>query len=214
MLIEIYSDVVCPWCYIGKKRLDEVLASPVGEGVELRWRPYQLYPGIPPNGLLREAFLVARNPAAEDIAALRARIPSRIRAEAEDVGLRFDFGAMEYMPNTRLAHRLLEYACAHGVQHELSEVLFRGYFCEGKNVGDPAELVRCAMEVGMDGSDAQAFLEGNDGIEALDRDLDRGIEVGVSGVPCYMLGGAFMLPGAQTPQVIEQFITRAKERLG
>src|SRR5210317_275620 len=101
MRIEIFSDVVCPWCYIGKRRLDAVLQTSAGDDVDVLWRPYQLYPGLPPGGMLREAFLLARNPGTEDVGALRARIPSRIRSEAQEVGLEFDFAAMEYMPNTR-----------------------------------------------------------------------------------------------------------------
>ncbi len=215
MRIEIFSDVVCPWCYIGKRRLDAVLQSPAGDDVDVHWRPYQLYPGMPPGGLLREAFLLARNPGVEDLDALRARIPSRIRSEAREVGLEFDFAAMEYMPNTRLAHRLLAAAGAQArVQHELAEVLFRYYFCEGRHVGDPDVLADAAVEVGMDERAVRNLLAGDEGIAELDRQLERGIELGVSGVPCFLLGGAFMLPGAQTTDVIESFIVRAKERLG
>lgn len=217
MRIEIFSDVVCPWCYIGKRRLDAVLQTPTGEGVELLWRPYQLYPNLPADGLPREAFILARNPGAEDVDALRARIPSRIKAEAEDVGLQFDFAAMEYMPNTRSAHRLLDFAANSaqpGVQHELAEVLFRYYFCEGRHVGDPAVLTRAACEVGMDEPSVRGLLASDEGAQELAQQLDRGIEIGVSGVPCFLLGGAFMLPGAQTADVIESFVLRAKERLG
>ena len=215
MRIEIFSDVVCPWCYIGKRRLDAVLQSAAGDDVDVLWRPYQLYPGLPPGGLLREAFLLARNPGAEDVDALRARIPSRIRSEAQEVGLEFDFAAMEYMPNTRLAHRLLDAAGTQpDVQHELAEVLFRYYFCEGRHVGDSEVLIEAAVQVGMDEGAVRNLLAGDDGIAELDQQLERGIELGVSGVPCFLLGGAFMLPGAQTTDVIESFIVRAKERLG
>ena len=215
MRIEIFSDVVCPWCYIGKRRLDAVLQTSAGDGVDVLWRPYQLYPGLPPGGMLREAFLLARNPGVEDVDALRARIPSRIRSEAQEVGLEFDFAAMEYMPNTRLAHRLLDAAGTQpGVQHELAEVLFRYYFCDGRHVGDAAVLTEAAVEAGMDEPSARNLLAGNDGISELEEQLARGIELGVSGVPCFLLGGAFMLPGAQTADVIESFIVRAKDRLG
>ena len=215
MRIEIFSDVVCPWCYIGKRRLDTVLQSSAGDDVDVLWRPYQLYPGLPEGGLLREAFLLARNPGAEDVDALRARIPSRIRSEAQEVGLEFDFAAMEYVPNTRLAHRVLDSAGAQpNVQHELAEVLFRYYFCDGRHVGDPEVLVEAAVEAGMDEQSVRNLLAGDDGVAELDRQLARGIELGVSGVPCFLLGGAFMLPGAQTTDVMESFIARAKERLG
>lgn len=212
MRIEIFSDVVCPWCYIGKRRLDAVMQTPVGQDVELVWRPYQLYPGLPPGGMPREAFLLARNPGAQDIDALRARIPSRIKAEAEEVGLAMNFGAMEYMPNTSLAHRLLSFALEPGVQHELAEVLFRYFFCEGRHVGDLEVLVQAAVEVGLDEQSVRSHLASDAGVAELESELNRGIELGVSGVPCFLLGGAFMLPGAQTTDVIESFVERAKER--
>jgi predicted DsbA family dithiol-disulfide isomerase len=223
MLIEIFSDVVCPWCFIGKRRLDEVMRTSVGEGVELIWRPYQLYPNMPAAGIPREDLLRARHPEVEDLAALKRKVPGRIRAEAAEVGLEFDFGAMEIMPNTLLAHRLLSYAAAQpeddaaargNVQHELAEVLFRYNFCDGRNVGDLEELVNAAVEVGLPGQAVRNFLHSDSGVDELLEDLDRAVDLGVSGVPCFLLGGSFQLPGAQTAQVMGQFIERAKERLG
>jgi len=212
MLIEIFSDVICPWCFIGKRRLDMVMNSSVGEGVELKWRPYQLYPNMPLGGIPREDLLRARHPEAEDLEELKRKVPSRIRAEAQEVGLEFDFGAMQVMANTLLAHRLLAYASDQ--QHELAEVLFRYNFCDGRNVGDLEELVCAAVEVGLSGDAVREYLQSDAGVDELVEDLDRAVDLGVSGVPCFLLGGSFQLPGAQTPEVIGQFVQRAKERLG
>jgi len=219
MLIEIFSDVVCPWCYIGKRRLDMVMSTAIGEGVALAWRPYQLYPNLPAGGILREDMLRARHPDG-DIDELKHKVPGRIRAEAEDVGLTFDFGAMEVMANTRLAHRLLSCigAQSNELQHELAEVLFRYNFCEGRNVGDVEVLVSAASElnleeVGLKADTVRGYLLSDQGVDELVSDLDRAIDLGVSGVPCFLLGGSFQLPGAQTPEVIGQFVQRAKERL-
>ncbi len=206
MEIEIFSDVVCPWCYIGKKRLDGVLDTPIGDGVTLRWRPYQLYPNLPPEGVDRERYLKARYGADAD----RARIPKRIEAEAEDVGLKFEFAAIGRMPNTFEAHRLLEYAVRHDVQHDLSEVLFDYYFCGGRDVGDREVLADAAAAVGLDRTLAHEYLCGREEAAAVREQLERAAEVGVSGVPCYLLAGRFALPGAQTPEVMAQFIERAK----
>jgi len=222
MLIEIFSDVVCPWCFIGKRRLDMVMSSSVGEGVELIWRPYQLYPNMPAGGISREDLLRARHPEANDLEALKRKVPGRIRAEAEDVGLEFDFGAMEVMPNTRIAHRLLTFSAkpvetaagSNELQHNLAEVLFRYYFCDGRDVGDLEELGCAAIEVGLPGDEVREYLQGDGGVDELVHDLDRAVDLGVSGVPCYLLGGSFQLPGAQTTEVISQFVQRAKERLG
>ena len=221
MLIEIFSDVICPWCFIGKRRLDMVMDTSVGEGVELMWRPYQLHPNMPAGGILREDLLRARHPEAEDIDALKRKVPGRIAEEAEDVGLKFDFGAMELMANTLLAHRLLSFSAAYcgttesnTVQHQLAEVLFRYNFCDGRNVGDLEELVCAAAEVGLPQDAVRDYLLSDAGVDELVADLDRAVDLGVSGVPCFLLGGSFQLPGAQTPEVISQFVQRAKERLG
>lgn len=215
MLIEIFSDVICPWCFIGKRRLDVVMKSSIGEGVELRWRPYQLYPNMPATGILREDFLRARHPQAPDMAALKQKVPGRIRAEAEDVGLGFNYGAIQMMPNTLMAHRLLSYVGEQSAeqQHELADVLFRYYFCDGRDVGELDELVCAAAEVGLREAEVRDYLRSDAGVDALKKDLDRAIDLGVSGVPCYLLGGSFQLPGAQTSEVIGQFVKRAKERL-
>ena len=206
MEIEIFSDVVCPWCYIGKKRLDAVMDTPVGEGVTLRWRPYQLYPNLPPDGMDRARYLEARYGADAD----RGRVPERIEAEAGEVGLKLDFSAIEKMPNTFQAHRLLELAAAHGVQHELAELLFDDYFCSGRDVGDPDVLVEAAETLGLERDPVRDYLAGTEGVDAVREQLERAVEVGVSGVPCYLLAGRFALPGAQAPEVMAQFITRAK----
>ena len=209
MEIEIFSDVVCPWCYIGKKRVDAVLGTPAGEGVTLRWRPYQLYPNMPPDGVDRARYLEARYGADAD----RARVPQRIEAEAADVGLKLDFSAIGKMPNTFQAHRLLELAATHGVQHDLAEVLFDYYFCSGRDVGDLVVLAEAAEAVGLDGVVTREYLSGSAGAEAVREQLARATEVGVSGVPCYLLAGRFALPGAQSPEVMAQFIERAKTRV-
>jgi len=219
MLIEIFSDVICPWCYIGKRRLDMVMSSAVGEGVELLWRPYQLYPNMPAAGIPREDLLRARHPGVDDLEPLKQKVPARIRAEAAEVGLEFNFAAMGIMANTLLAHRLLSFAAEQGpgsnkLQHDLAEVLFRYNFCDGRNVGDLEELVCAAVEVGLPAELVRDYLRSDRGVAELVADLDRAVDLGVSGVPCFLLGGSFQLPGAQTPEVMSQFIQRAKERLG
>ena len=206
MEIEIFSDVVCPWCYIGKRRLDAVMDTPVGEGVALRWRPYQLYPDMPLDGMDRARYLAARYGADAD----RGRVPQRIEAEAGEVGLTFDFSAIEKMPNTFQAHRLLEYAAEQDVQHDLSETLFDYYFCSGRDVGDREVLVEAAVRAGLDEAPVREYLDGAQGTQAVRQQLARAADVGVSGVPCYLLAGRFALPGAQTPEVMAQFIERAK----
>ncbi|MCY4013512.1 MAG: DsbA family oxidoreductase [Gammaproteobacteria bacterium] len=143
MLIEIYSDVICPWCYVGKRRLDKALTAPACDDVDVVWRPFQLYPNLPSSGMDRDEYLARRYGEKAD----RARAPRQIVEEGEDAGIAFDYGAIGRMPNTLTAHRLLDYAerrSGADVQHELAEVLFRYYFCEGRDVGDVDTLCEAA----------------------------------------------------------------------
>ena len=207
--IEIFSDVICPWCFIGKRRLDSVLKNGgVGE-IELEWKPYQLYPHLPAAGIARRAFLRARYGESQD----DGRTPERIRIEAEEVGIRFDYASIDRVPNTLSAHRLLAMAGETGHQHALAETLFRAYFCDGSDIGAITTLAECAATVGMNSSTVKDFLDSDEGVDATLRDIARAADVGVVGVPCYRLGDAFLLPGAQMPDVMIQFIDRAKKRL-
>ncbi|MFT7653819.1 MAG: putative DsbA family dithiol-disulfide isomerase [Limisphaerales bacterium] len=207
--VEIFSDVICPWCFIGKRRLDTVLATELGEDVALRWRPFLLYPNIPLEGVDRSELLKRRYGDEADA----ARVPERIAQEAEAEGLTFRFDLIRRTPNTLLAHRILEYAYAQGCQHELAEALFQGYFCEGLDVGDAAILTKMAAKLGLDEAEVSAFLNGELFVEEIQTQLARAPELGISGVPGYYLANAFLLPGAQTSEVMGQILTRVKTRL-
>ena len=211
MEVEIYFDVICPWCYIGKRRMDQLLLLPRYEEVTVTWQPYQLYPGIPPGGLLREDFLRRKNPGVTDIAELRARVPDRIKSEADAEGLVFDFSSIEYMPNTKLAHRLVMGAEAYGLQFQLVEVLFRYYFMEGYDIGNSNVLLRAGLEAGMPARDSEyILLEGHPGV-SLEERLENGVKIGISGVPCIVTKSNFMLPGVQTLDVLQNFMSRVIE---
>ena len=177
--IEIFSDVVCPWCFIGKRRLDKALTAFDPDAFDLRWRPYQLYPQLPPEGIDRETLLRRRYGDDADT----ARVPQRIDEEARGEGIELRFDLMERTPNTLLAHRLLEHAHDLGVQHELAEALFLAYFCEGVDVGEIDALVSLAARVGMDADAARAYLESDAGLEEVRTQLARAQELGISGVP-------------------------------
>ncbi len=209
MQIEIFSDVVCPWCYIGKRRLDTVLAGDAGADVEVVWRPFQLYPQLPIRGVDRREFFAARfGDRAEASSVYR-----RILAEAESVGLELNFEAIDKMPNTFLAHRLLAWAEGSGLQHELADALFRSYFQLGLDVGDPVVLAAAAAAVGLDGEAAASHLASEAGLDEVQAQLERGHDLGVTGVPFFVLAGRFAIPGAQSTEVMSQLISRARERL-
>lgn len=209
MHIEIFSDVVCPWCYIGKRRLDAILDSPAGAGLTVTWRPFQLYPQIPEDGIPRETFMTARF----GDGAQAADIYQRVRAEAEQEGLELDFEGIGMAPNTLRAHRLLSWAESSGRQHELAEALFRSYFRQGRDVGDPEVLATAAGEAGLDAEAAAAMLASDDELDKVRQELSLAQAVGVTGVPFFVMAGKFAIPGAQPRDVMRQLIERARERL-
>ena len=233
--IEIFSDVICPWCFIGKRRMDNALAFDVGEGISLRWRPYMLYPNIPLAGWDRFEFLKRRYGANAD----RARIPERLQQEAHDVGIELRYDLIQRTPNTLMAHRLIDWFYDQSIntqgltetgeegqvsdalaskaalaQHRIAEVLFQGYFCQGLNVGDADVLVDLAAEAGAETAGLKAFLLSEQGTDAVNAQLARAPDLGIAGVPGYLLGGGFLLPGAQSEETITKIVTRAKERFG
>lgn len=216
MRLEIFSDLVCPWCFIGKRQLDSVLGTPQGQDVDVVWRAYQLYPNIPREGMARDEFMKVRF-AGTDTGSAR----ERILGEARTAGIDMDFSRAERMPNTFDGHRLLHHARQQelenaelaGVQHRLAETLFSFYFCEGRDVGSQEVLLAAAEEVGLDGSATRAFLGSDASRMEVEHELDRAAVVGVSGVPCFLFAGAFALQGAQSAEVIGHFLSRARQRL-
>ncbi len=210
LTIEVFSDLICPWCFIGKRRLDRVLASPAGEDVEVRWRAYQLAPRLPVEGIDRERYYQSK------FGTDGRTVPKRIAEEAATEGLTLNFGDINKMPNTFLGHRLMVYAeetAGPATQHELADVLFRAYFQEGRDVGDLATLLDAAVAVGLDRELTRTWLAGEGGKDRVQDELNQAVELGIQGVPCFVLGGVFPVPGAQTVEVMTSFITRAKTRL-
>ena len=212
LTIDIFSDIICPWCYIGKQRLDRVLAGPVGEGVSVRWKAYQLQPRVPPEGSDRLRYLQARYGDDADL----AKVPSRIAEEAAREGLTLRYDRIRLTPNTFSAHRLMWFAhevAGPKTQHALAERLFEAHFCDGLDVGNADVLEELAVSTGLERERTRAFLAGGEGVSEVEAELAQAVDVGVSGVPCYLLGGVFPFPGVQEDDVLEKFITRAKERM-
>jgi predicted DsbA family dithiol-disulfide isomerase len=211
MQIDIFSDVVCPWCYIGKRRLDQALAELPPGTATVRWRAFQLYPMLPPEGMPRAEFMRARFGSG----AGAGRIYARILQEAAPLGLDLQFDRIQRSPNTRRAHQLLAWAgiAAPDRQHTLAETLFRCYFTEGQDVGDPLVLAAAAAAAGFDGDAAQSAIATGAGAAEVDADLQDAVDADVTGVPLYVLGGRFAIPGAQPVDVLKQLIERARQRL-
>ncbi len=196
MHIDIVSDVVCPWCYIGKRRLEKALALRPEIEAEITWRPFQLNPDLPPEGVERQAYLAAKfggNTHAD-------RIYANVTEAGATVDIPFAFDRIRRTPNTRDAHRLLRYAAAAGSAERMVEALFRGYFVDGRDIGDRAVLAEIAGGVGLDAAEAGAWLASPAELEqvlAEDRSARR---LGINAVPCFIFERQYAVSGAQEPE--------------
>jgi predicted DsbA family dithiol-disulfide isomerase len=209
MEIEVFSDLICPWCFIGKRRLDRALAGPEGEGVSVRWRPFQLYPDLPLEGVDRAAFYKARfGPDADS-----RKIGERIGGEAQDAGIALDFARIAKVPNTLAGHRLVSFFDDDARQHALMDALFTAYFCEGRDLGDVDVLAEIAANQGEDRDAMRTRLLGDESAKSIRTQVQGAYNAGLSGVPCFVLAGRFAIPGAQPVETMARFIARAKERL-
>lgn len=193
--IDVVSDVVCPWCFIGQKRLDKAIAAAGDVDVHIRWRPFQLDPTIPPQGKDRREYMVAKFGSDERIREIHARIEPLGEAE----GISFAFDAIKVAPNTLDAHRLIRWAGVAGeaVQNRLVRRLFQLNFEEGANIGDHAVLVDAAREAGMDAPVVATLLPTGADAEAVRTEIATASRMGISGVPCFLLEGKYAVMGAQ-----------------
>lgn len=212
LTVDVISDVVCPWCYIGKRRLEAALerlrdAEP-DLPVEVRWHPFQLNPDLPRAGIDRRHYLEAKFGGPE-----RAQqIYARVTAAGDTVGIPFAFDAIERQPNTLDAHRLVAWAQARreGDPDALVEQLFRAYFLDGRFIGDHEELVRRAAAAGYDADDARKFLASDEGTAEIAGADRRARELGVSGVPFFIFGGKTAVSGAHEPEALLEAIAQAR----
>lgn len=203
--IDVYSDVICPWCYVGKRRLERALAQwDSAVPAKISWRPFQLNPTMPQQGMDRRQYLEAKFGGPEAAQAIYGQVA---RAGDEE-GIPFAFERISRTPNTFAAHRLIWLAGHHGTQDELVETLFRHYFLEGRDIGNLEILSQAAAHVGLGRTVVEPFLAGNEGVEAVKAEEARGHHVGIRAVPYFVLNGTYALSGAQPP---EQFLSAFKQ---
>ncbi|MGF7006925.1 DsbA family oxidoreductase [Aminobacter sp. BE322] len=195
LTIDVVSDVVCPWCFVGMKRLESALASIPEVSADVRWRPFQLDPTIPPEGKERKAYMLAKFSDEARLKQIHANLVSLGAVE----GISFDFDAITVAPNTLDAHRLIRWAAASGdgVQSRLVSLLFRSYFEQGRNIGDHGVLVEAAREAGMDTAVVEALLPTDADRDEVTNEIVTASRMGISGVPCFLLEGKYAVMGAQ-----------------
>ncbi len=193
--VDVVSDVVCPWCFIGQKRLDRAVELLPDIDVSIRWRPYQLDPTIPPEGKDRRQYMLDKFGSEERIRQIHATIEPLGAAE----GIAFDFGAIKVAPNTLDAHRVIRWAGAAGddVQNWLVRRLFQLNFEEGANIGEHSVLVDAAREIGMDGSLVESLLPTDADRQNVKTEVANAARAGIRGVPCFLLEEKYVVMGAQ-----------------
>src|ERR1700749_810446 len=205
MQIDVISDTVCPWCFIGKRRLMRAMEQRPNIAFDVKWRPYQLDPTIPKGGHDRKAYMRAKF--GEDPMKI-VEMHKLITAEGAKDGIEFDFAAIERRPDTLDSHRLIRWAEATGVQDEVVERLFIAYFENGDDIGDIRVLADIADVCGIDGVEVAEMLEGDTDRALVEREDQIAHEMGVTGVPAMIFGGKLAVSGARDAEMLTVVIDR------
>lgn len=200
--LDILSDPICPWCMIGKARLDRALEARPGHPLEIEWHPFQLNPEMPPEGMGRRDYLEAKFGGK----ARAAEVYGRIDEAARESGIEIDWGAIPRTPNTLDAHRLIHWAGLEGRQTPVVSALFRAYFKEGRDIGDRDTLADIADGAGLDAAMIRRLLASDaDAGDIRARDANARAR-GVTGVPTFIVAGQHVVPGAQPPELWTRLI--------
>jgi predicted DsbA family dithiol-disulfide isomerase len=193
MRIDVVSDVICPWCYIGKRRLAAALRQRPELEAEILWHPFQLNPDMPPEGMPRERYIATKFGGGQQA----SRIYQNVTDVGTAVGIPFHFDRIQVTPNTRDAHRLIRRATQSGDADPVVEALFNAYFIEGRNIGERVTLAAIAEEAGLDGEDTARFLASRDGAEEVVAEDMSARRIGINAVPCFIFDRKYVVSGAQ-----------------
>ncbi|NVK36275.1 MAG: DsbA family oxidoreductase [Rhodobacteraceae bacterium] len=207
LVIDVISDVVCPFCYLGKRRLDKALAEVTDLDVVVRWHPYQLDETLPKEGKDRAKYLSDKFGSVEAVDPMH----QRIEAEGRDLGINYKFDKIANSPNTLDMHRLILWSRADDLQSETVERLFQLYFEEGADLTKPEALVNVAKEVGMEHDLVEQLLETDSDLEKTQKQVAQAREMGVTGVPFFIIDGRFAISGAEKPETLVSAIRHADE---
>ena len=208
--IDVVSDVVCPWCFIGKRRLEKALALKPEIPVEVHWHPYFLNDWIPREGMSREEYLTTKFGSPERYKGIAQRVSAAAAAE----GLVYASDKMKRQPNTTDCHRLILWADAQGKAPAMKQKLMDLYFTEGADLSDRETLVKAAADVGLDADKVRGDLAGEKDVDAIGDEAQRAKEAGIDGVPCFIFAGKYAVSGAQAPEYLAEMIERAAIETG
>jgi len=207
-VIDVVSDVICPWCFLGKRRLDAALAA-LDMDVFIRWRPYMLDPTIPPEGLDRHEYMLNK------FGAERLKtIHDPLIEAGKELDVPYHFDLITRTPNTLDAHRLIRWAHTVDRQTEMVERLFLAYWSEGKDVGNRDVLAQCAGEAGINAAQIRELLDSEQDVEETKAEIQHATNIGVTGVPTFIMAQSYALVGAQSPAVLVDAISRVAKEMG
>jgi predicted DsbA family dithiol-disulfide isomerase len=209
LAIDVISDVVCPWCYIGKRFLEQAIALKPEIPVEVRFRPYFLNPWVPREGISREEYLITKFGSVERYNSNNNRVVEAAAA----AGLDYQRDRIKRQPNTLDCHRLILWAGEAGKAAAMKQRLMDIYFSEGGDLSQAEVLVGAAVDCGMDGELVRVLLASQQDVEEVEREAQSAKEAGIEGVPCFILGGMIALSGAQPPEYLAAAIERAAGEL-
>ena len=201
--IDMVSDVVCPWCFIGKRRLEKAIALRPDIAVEVRFRPYFLNPWVPREGMSREQYLTTKFGSPERYRAIAQRVAQAAAAE----GLTYKLDSIKRQPNTLDCHRLILWAGERAAR--MKQRLMELYFAEGADLTDRGVLIAAAAACGLDPERVRERLAGEDDVERVTQEAEAAKEGGIDGVPCFIFGGRIAVQGAQAPEHLAQAIAQA-----
>jgi predicted DsbA family dithiol-disulfide isomerase len=208
--IDIYSDPVCPWCFIGKRRFERALAARPAVQPIVHWRAFQLNPAMPDEGMERETYLTTKFGNPENA----QRLYGHIGQVGATEGIDFRFDRIDTTPNTINAHRMIRFAARTGdatAVNALVEALFRAYFLEGRDIGDTDVLAALGAEAGLDADAARACLAGGTDIAEVREEDMHARKMGIEGVPCFIVNGRYALSGAQEPEAFFALFDMAQQ---
>jgi predicted DsbA family dithiol-disulfide isomerase len=206
MQIDIVSDTVCPWCFIGKRRIERAMAMRPDVKFDVVWRPYRLDPNIPREGVDRRAYLKLKFGDSPRTSAMG----DAIRSEGASEGIAFAFDRIAKSPNTLDSHRLIRWSASAGVQNDVVERLFQSYFLEGQDIGSSAVLSKVAGNAGMDSELVAELLSGDADLESVEREAGLANEMGITGVPTFVFDSKFMISGAREAELLVRIIDKAR----
>jgi predicted DsbA family dithiol-disulfide isomerase len=205
--IDMVSDVVCPWCFIGKRRLEKAIALKPEIPIEVRFHPFFLNPWVPREGISREEYLVTKFGSVEGYNKNAQRVTQAAAAE----GLTYSYDKIKRQPNTLDCHRLIRWAGEIGTAAAMKQRLMDLYFTQGGDLTERETLVKAAADCGLNAVRVRELLAGEQDIDRVSADAKAASDAGISGVPCFIFGGALAVSGAQSPEHLAQAIERAAQ---